>query len=250
MLTPKRHLLIEELLNQKKLITIQELVDLTNVSESTIRRDLSDLEKKDRLVRVHGGAATKHSARQELSFPEKSVQYVEEKKAIATLAAQFVEDHDCIYLDAGTTTYEMIPFLVDRNITVVTNGLTHLDLLSQFQINTYLLGGNVKHTTRALIGSAAMLSLDQYHFDKCFIGANALDLVHGYTTPDPEEAVIKRKAIQLAKQSYVLVDQSKLQQVTFAKISELSTATIIIDHVEKESLAKLRQITEVKVVTE
>ncbi|MCZ0702028.1 DeoR family fructose operon transcriptional repressor [Natronobacillus azotifigens] len=250
MLTPKRHVLIEELLEKKRYITIQELVDTTGVSESTIRRDLSELEKQNRLIRVHGGASLRHTTRQELSYPEKSIQYVEKKKSIAKLAATVIEEHDFIYLDAGTTTYEMIPHLVDRNITVVTNGLTHLDLLSQLHIQTYLLGGFVKETTKALIGARALTSLGEYHFNKCFIGVNALDLNHGYTTPDPEEAAIKQKALECSEQRYILADHSKLHQVAFAKIANLDAATLIIDEMNEDTLLELKQKTEIKVVNE
>lgn len=248
MLTPKRHNLINEVIQKKHVVTIQELVDLTDASESTIRRDLSELEKQQVLVRIHGGATLKQSKSQELSYPEKSKQHIDAKKRIAHYAAALIEDDDCIYLDAGTTTYEMIPFLVDRNITVVTNGLTHVELLSQLNITTYLLGGFVKNTTRALIGQGAQASLLQYRLDKCFLGVNGIHSDYAYTTPDPEEAILKKTALKLAQDGYVLADDSKLNQVSFAKIDDLQAATIIINSTET-SLDLFQKKTNVKVVT-
>ncbi|WP_067840631.1 DeoR/GlpR family DNA-binding transcription regulator [Amphibacillus sediminis] len=249
MLTPKRHALIIELIKQKQLVTIQELVELTNVSESTIRRDLSELETKQKLARVHGGATAIQSARQELSYREKTDKYVEEKKQIAQLAAALIRPHDCIYLDAGTTTYEIIPHLETLNVTVVTNGLTHLELLNQYQIKSFLLGGLIKHTTRAIIGSQALHNLKLYHFDKVFIGTNAIDPSFGYSTPDPEEASVKSAAITQGSQSFIVADHSKLNQRSFAKIAELAQATLIIDSIPADLENKLREQTDIKVVT-
>lgn len=250
MLTPKRHHLINEVIQKKQVVTIQELVDLTGASESTIRRDLSELEKQQVLVRIHGGATLKQSKSQELSYPEKSKQHIDVKKRIAHYAANLIEKDDCIYLDAGTTTYEMIPFLVDRNITVVTNGLTHVDLLSQLNIKTYLIGGFVKNTTRALIGQGAQASLLQYRLDKCFLGVNGIHLDYAFTTPDPEEAIIKKTALNLAQLGYVLADASKLNQVSFSKIDDLQAATIIINKSTETSLDLFEKKTNIKVVTE
>lgn len=249
MLTAKRHALIIDLLKQKHLVTIQELVDLTSASESTIRRDLRELESHQQLIRVHGGATSKHSAFQELTYPEKSIYHVDAKKQIAKFAASLIEDHDCIYLDAGTTNYEMISHLANRQITVVTNGLTHLDALNQFNIKSYLLGGAVKHTTRALIGVGALKALEHYHFDKVFIGANAIDLNFGYSTPDPEEAAVKRAAIAQGELSFVIADHSKLNERRFAKIVDLNQATLITDAITQSQRKKFQEKTTIKVVT-
>lgn len=250
MLTPKRHKIIGEVIQRRQLATIQELVELTGASESTIRRDLSELEKQDVLVRIHGGATLKQSKMQELSFPEKSKQHVDAKNKIAFYASELINEGDCIYLDAGTTTFEMISYLIDRNITVVTNGLTHLERLSQLNITTYLLGGFVKHTTRALIGQGAQASLLQYRFDKCFLGVNGIHIDYAYTTPDPEEATLKKTALSLSHQGFVLADDSKLNQVSFAKIDDLEAATIIINKPTEKSLDLFNKKTNIKVVTE
>lgn len=250
MLTPKRYQLIEEELRTKQTVTIQDLVYLTGASESTIRRDLSELEKQNRLVRVHGGAALQQSKRQELSIPEKSSHSKLEKKMIAAYAASLIQEQDCIYLDAGTTTYEMIPYLADRNIIVVTNGITHLETLSRLNLQTYLIGGLVKYNTSALIGQSARMSLLQYRFDKCFLGVNGIHPDYDYTTPDPEEAAIKKTALELAQQRFVLADSTKLNQVSFSKIADLKDATIIMNKPTESSLHALKKKTNVKVVTE
>ncbi|WP_093213211.1 DeoR/GlpR family DNA-binding transcription regulator [Sediminibacillus albus] len=248
MLTPERHQLILQRLAKQGTVNIQDLVRLTKSSESTIRRDLSELESLDKLVRVHGGAATKQSISQELSFPEKTTKNHQEKLKIARYAAGFVNEEEYIYLDAGTTTFEMIPFLKEKGVTVVTNGLTHLDALSKYQIPTYLTGGYVKHKTKALIGHGAQSGLNKYRFDKCFLGVNGIDLAYGLTTPDPEEARIKQLSLRLSQECFVLADQSKFNQVSFSKIAELEDSQIITTEVDEHILSPYQNKTNIKVV--
>ncbi len=221
---------------------------MTKASESTIRRDLSELEKQRKLIRVHGGAASKQTISQELSIPEKTTKNLQEKRRIAAEAAKLVKQDEYIYLDAGTTTFEMIPYLKDKNITVVTNGLTHLDALSAQQITTYLTGGYVKHKTKALIGRGALIGLQNYRFDKCFIGVNGIDLTYGLTTPDPEEAMIKQQALHSAQHGYVLADHTKFGQVSFSKIAELEETFLITNKMDKQTLSPYQNKTNIKVV--
>lgn len=198
MLTPERHQLILQLLKEKQTVKIQELVDLTKTSESTIRRDLTQLEKGKFLKRIHGGAARLQGKLQEPSMNEKSSKNLHEKRQIAQYAAQLVEEGDCIYLDAGSTVLEMIPYL-PKDIVVVTNGLMHLGALLDRNITTYIIGGFAKRTTNAVIGRGAVASLELYRFDKCFMGVNGIHPEFGYTTPDQEEAFIKQTAISLSR---------------------------------------------------
>lgn len=153
MLTEERHRIILELLAEKEVVKLQELVEATNSSESTIRRDLTQLEKEKKLRRIHGGATLLQKKREELSVLEKSTKHRQEKKRIAEYAASLVQNGDCIYLDAGTTTFEMIPHLHGKDIVVVTNGIMHLDMLLEYDIPTYLLGGFVKKKQKRLLAA-------------------------------------------------------------------------------------------------
>jgi DeoR family fructose operon transcriptional repressor len=248
-LTPERHRIILELVEAKEVVNIQELVEVTNSSESTIRRDLSQLEANNKLKRVHGGASLLHQKGDELSISEKSTKNLEEKEAIARFAASLIRDGDCIFLDAGTTVYQMIRYIEAKDIKVVTNGLTHLEALLEQTINTYLIGGYIKQKTKALIGPGAIEGIKQFRFDKSFIGVNGIHLQYGYTTPDPEEASIKSQAIHLGQQTFVLADHSKFHEVTFAKVGELDQAHIITNVLDKEIFTEFIEKTRIEVVT-
>jgi len=234
MLTPERHQLILQLVKEKKVVKLQQLVEETKSSESTIRRDLAQLEKGRLLKRVHGGAAVLTGKGEEPTMVEKSAKNIQVKKQIAKHAASFVAKGDCIYLDAGSTTFEMIPYLIEKEVTVVTNGLMHIEALVENNIRAYLLGGMMKSRTKALIGAMAQESMQQYRFDKCFLGANGVHEQLGYTTPDPEEALLKKRALTLANEGYFLIDESKFAEVAFAKIASIEEATIITNALEEE----------------
>lgn len=248
MLETERHQLILDALKKKNIVKLQELVELTDSSESTIRRDLTHLEEGKFLKRVHGGAARLQGKLQELSMTEKSSKNLQAKRQIAEFAASLVEEEECIYLDAGSTIFEMIRYL-PTNIVVVTNGLTHVDELLNRKIKTYLIGGYAKPATKAMIGRGALDSLEHYRFDKCFMGVNGIHPQFGYTTPDPEEAQIKQLAISLAREAFVLTDESKFSEIAFAKITDLHNASIITNELHFELKELFSSKTMIKVVT-
>ena len=249
MLTPERQRLILQMIKEKSVVKIQDIVELTGASESTIRRDLTQLEEDKYLKRVHGGAAKLQGKLQEPSMIEKSTKNLQEKQRIARYAASLIEEGDSIYLDAGSTTFEMIPYLPKKEIVVVTNGLMHVNPLLEMEIPTYIIGGYAKQKTKAIIGRGALESLEQYRFDKCFLGVNGIHPEFGYTTPDQEEAIIKQMALKMSREAFVLADNTKFSEVSFAKIVDIHEATIITEDIDEEIFTQFESKTSIKVVT-
>ncbi|WP_330927585.1 DeoR/GlpR family DNA-binding transcription regulator [Enterococcus sp. BWB1-3] len=249
MLTEERHKKIKELLEQQSIVKSQDLTSYLNASESTIRRDLQDLEKAGLLERIHGGAKIKNDLGTEQSMIEKSVKNVQNKQLIAETAADQVADGDVIYLDAGTTTLEMIPFLALKKITAVTNSVHHAAKLVDLNINTIILGGTLKLSTKAIIGASGMEQLQQFRFNKAFMGMNGVHPEFGLTTPDPEEAALKRLAIQHADQAFILADQSKLNKITFTKVADLDSVILLTDYCPEDLLKEFQEKTTVKEVS-
>lgn len=249
MLTNERQKVIIDLLKEKRTIKIQEIVDVTNASESTIRRDLTELENEGKLKRIHGGATMLGGKFHEPSILDKTAKNIHEKQLIAKKASSLIQESDCVFLDAGTTTLQMIPYLEDKKVIVVTNGLTHVEKLVEHGITTYLTGGYVKGKTGALVGPQTIDSIENYRFDKCFLGVNGFDLTFGYTTPDPEEAAVKRSASEYAKDTYILADGTKYEEVSFSNIGALDMATLITSELTEEAFKVLNEKTTVKVVT-
>ncbi|MBR2076098.1 MAG: DeoR/GlpR transcriptional regulator [Exiguobacterium sp.] len=243
MLTKQRHQLILQRLSEQKVVKLKELVDLTDSSESTIRRDLTDLEAEGYLARVHGGATLIATPDEEPTFEEKRDRFVDEKVAIARKAATFIEDGMSIYLDAGTTTQAMVPFLEGKKIVVVTNSLPIANELFDLDIKTFVIGGELKRSTQALVGYNARESMMNYRVDLAFLGMNGIDIEAGYTTPDPEEALVKKTAIELAQTSFVLADASKIGKRTFSRVATIDAAQLITS--SSESMSSIQTITKV-----
>ena len=243
--TERKQLILEEL-QEHHVVSLEKLVSLLETSESTVRRDLDELEAENKLRRIHGGAELPHSLQQEESIQEKSVKNLQEKKLLAQKAASLIKEQDVIFIDAGTTTAFLIKELSNKDITVVTNSIHHAVQLVEKQIPTVMVGGSVKMTTDASIGGVALNQINQLHFDRAFIGMNGVDENY-YTTPDMEEGAIKRAIIDNARQTYVLVDASKVGQTCFAKVAPLKRAVVITSKGQKmvEALKEKTEVIEV-----
>ena len=243
--TERKQLILEEL-QEHHVVSLEKLVSLLETSESTVRRDLDELEAENKLRRIHGGAELPHSLQQEESIQEKSVKNLQEKKLLAHKAVSLIKEQDVIFIDAGTTTAFLIKELSNKDITVVTNSIHHAAQLVEKQIPTVMVGGSVKMTTDASIGGVALNQINQLHFDRAFIGMNGVDENY-YTTPDMEEGAIKRAIIDNAKQTYVLVDASKVGQTCFAKVAPLKRAVVITSKGQKmvEALKEKTEVIEV-----
>lgn len=237
MLTEKRQKKILEILDAKGSVTVQELTDRFQASESTIRRDLNVLHKRGALTKVFGGAVQnerKLNTREEKVSLRKELNR-EEKMRIARYAASLIEPDDFIYLDAGTTTECMIPFLTEHTASFVTNAVSHALQLAENGFRVILIGGELKSSTEAIVGNEAYSYLKKYNFTKGFFGTNGIGLRSGFTTPDINEAMIKECALLHTRAPYVLCDNSKFLQISPVSFGEFSSATIITDRLPDES---------------
>lgn len=248
MLTIERYKMILELLKLKSNVSIQELLETLNVSEATIRRDLNTLEKQKKVKRVHGGAIyidnKDFSTNQDFDISSRKLLAKEEKEKIAKKAAALIKNDSNIYLDAGTTTFQVIKYLKNKNIKVVTNGLNLISELEKYNIETYLIGGKIKTKTSCIVGNLAVESIKKYRFDYVFLGSNGFSL-DGYTTPDPEEAALKNAALSLSDNIFFLCDNTKLNKNSFVIFGKLEDGILITD---KEVPKEYHEKTKIEVV--
>lgn len=248
MLTEERHLYILQQLKLKTMVTVNQLIDTLKVSESTIRRDLSQLEEEGQLIRVHGGAKRRFDLDKEPTLHEKAMIHQETKSAIARHCAQLIDEGDTIFIDAGTTTLAMIHYMEVRPALVVTNGIDQAALLTDKGYETLILGGKLKAGTKAIIGSAAIQQLEQYRFQKAFMGINGIDVEYGLTTPDIEEGAIKSLVLKHSNQVFVLADNSKFGKVSFSKVANIDDVQIITNKLSPEHHDQYQHFTTIKEV--
>ncbi len=249
MLTEERHAIILDILAQQKSATLSELGEALNASESTVRRDLTELSERGLLTRVRGGAiAVGESFSQiEHNIEEKLGLFVEEKTAIARYAASLIEDGDMVFLDAGTTTGKMIDFIPPRSVTFVTNAFINAKRLAQRGFKVLLTAGEIKASTEAIVGAEAVDSVMRYNFTRCFMGVNGISLHGGLSTPDTSEAVVKAAAMSRSRESFILGDHSKFGKISAARFAELKDGIIITDGAAAEKYHLAGSIKEVSV---
>lgn len=213
--------------------SVQELSQETGVSESTIRRDLKELEEAKLLKRTHGGAVSLQRVNFEAPYYDKEDRFLEEKRRIARKAVQMIQEGDAILLDGGTTTLQIAKELKSfSNIKVITNSIMALNELKECRnIEVSITGGMLRPDTMAFVGPMAEHSLDMVRVDKAFLATNGLDLQQGISTPNMLEAATKRKMIAIAKQVILLADRSKIEQVSYCKVADITE----IDHLFMDS---------------
>lgn len=170
---------------------------------------------------------------------------IDEKVQIGKYASSLIEKDDFVYIDAGTTTDFLIDFLTEQDAVYVTNGIMHAKKLTQKGCIVYLIGGELKEATLALVGEEAMKTLGRYHFTKGFFGTNGIHIESGCTTPDIREAAIKEMAILRSAKAYILADSTKFGQVAPVTFSELDAVDIITTKLKDATFNKYKNIVEV-----
>lgn len=203
-------------LSQQSIITVNAIMDALKVSDMTVRRDLAELEKEHRLIRIHGGAQSINlSNRQEKTNVEKQSQQVAEKKQIASYTAKRIQDGETIFIGPGTTLEFLAQELVDRKLRIITNSLPIFDILKDSNsVDLLLIGGEYRPITGAFVGSLASNNIESLVFSKAFISANAVykDTVATYSE---SEGTIQELALNKSIEKYLLVDYKKFDSYDF-----------------------------------
>lgn len=245
MLTEERYEKIISELAKRSSVTVGELCEVLDTSESTVRRDLSALSKAGRLKKVHGGAIALKSEMMtgEPDVPEKKTLNSEEKDIIARYAAKMICKNDLVFIDAGTTTERMIAYITEREAVFVTNGFTHAHLLAMNGFKVYLTGGEVRASTQAIVGAGCLETIKNYNFTKCFLGTNGISIENGLTTPNVEEASVKRAVSGKSAETYILADHTKFNRTTPITFAYLEDVCIITDTLPDR---KYKEMTDVK----
>ena len=170
---------------------------------------------------------------------------VEQKRSIAQAAAQLINANDFVFIDAGSTTLELVRALTGDALkaSYLTNGVAHARALAQKGCRVYLPGGLLRPQTEAIVGAPTVSIIQQYNFTKAFMGANGVALEAGFTTPDPEEAAVKAAAAHRAQETWFLVDDAKFARIYPAVIADLQGGAILTNRCPNP---KYKQFTLVK----
>jgi DeoR/GlpR family transcriptional regulator of sugar metabolism len=214
--------------------SITELSHLYNVSEMTIRRDLKTLEQEGFVVYAHGGAIAAQPGilQSEPAYLAKKLRNIDLKTRIARYAAtRFVEDHDIIILEAGTTVMAMVPFLANKeHLTVVTNGLyTTTELRSILSSATVICtGGILRDTSFTFVGSVAEGFFREFYARKLFLSGLGFTFETGLTDPQMIDTQVKKSMIASSDRVIVLLDSSKFGVKSFTTIIRPGEIDVVI----------------------
>lgn len=217
-------------LDETESLSVFELAEILEASPATIRRDLGDIAEEGLLVRTHGGAMKMENPVL-TGFSEKSGVNSPVKEQIAEKAASYVQDGDIIFLDCGSTVFQMCRFLKKKSIRVITNSLPILaELIDVPSIQINLIGGELNKARKAVHGDKAVQHINSYHAHKAFIGVDGLSAENGLTAHSEHESSITTAFIRNAGLVMLLCDASKIGKDSYVKFAELSAIhTLITD---------------------
>lgn len=227
---------IRAMLLEKENITINEVMKKFHISVETARRDFDALAEEGFLNKVYGGATLK---KRTSALPSKKLLdsvFSEGKSRIAKRAARFMKAGDTIFLDNSDTVFHMCEALMDMNITVLTNSLAVLNVLSKSRsLQLIAVGGRYDAAEEAFLGPTASDYLQQFQVDRAFFSCKSFDMNRGLGVSDERVADMNKMMIACAEQTCLLADHSKFGKVSFAHfcdfdaIDNLFTDEIISD---------------------
>jgi DeoR/GlpR family transcriptional regulator of sugar metabolism len=226
----ERHQLILKQLELDGRVSVSELSGMAGVSEMTIRRDLEALEQSGALSRVHGGAVPSQSQSYEPPFAARSTRNVEAKQRIGKAAAALLHDGETAILDAGTTTLEIARALRGRrNLRLLALSLHIADLLvDEPGLTVMVAGGIARPGERSLIGSLAGRAFEDLSFDTLFLTVGGVDLEHGLSEYNLDDAAVKRAAFAGSRRRIAVADASKLGKAAFARIAAIEELDVLV----------------------
>lgn len=212
---------------EKGRVTVNDMAERLGVSKATVRRDLNELASGGHLELFYGGATLLRPS--DFSFRSKSQRNLDAKRVIGQLASARVKDGDLIFVDSGTTCFEMVPHLkLKRGLSVVVNSARLALELDAPGVNVILIGGQYRPDRMDTVGSLAAATLEQLRGYVAFIGADGLSREFGPAAGDIEAAHINRLALANAREGILVADHSKFQAPSLFKISEWDRISHIV----------------------
>ena len=217
-------------LRTEQRVLVSELSAYYGVTEETIRRDLDKLEKEGFATKTYGGAIWGNSTKTDLSYTIRNKTNVEAKVAIAQLVSQMVQDGDHLMLDDSSTSLYIAKQLKDKkNLTILTYSVEIVMELSAVEGWTILsTGGQLKPDSLSFTGHQVAETLSRFHVDKAILSCKGIDREAGITDSAESHAVSKQAMIRNAREVLLVLDDSKLDKVSFVQIAPLEQADRVV----------------------
>lgn len=227
MYTVERQQHILQFIRNNKVVKLVTLTKEFNVSMETIRRDIQQLVQEKKIEKFYGGV--KYIEPVEGLMDNRLTQQLTEKIAIAKACASLVNNGDCIFIDSGSTTYQMTPFLLGKEkLTVVTNSLpVAFDLIGS-NIEVMIIGGRVRHSEKSVTSNDFLFHFDHLNINKAFICASGVTLEKGISDFSLEEAMTRKQLINISQTVYVATDSTKFNKDVAIQVCPLEEVDMIL----------------------
>jgi DeoR family transcriptional regulator, fructose operon transcriptional repressor len=228
---------IQEYLATHKIVRMDELYEMLDTSEATVRRDLEWLEREGILERTRGGAILSQRMTSEPEYIQRASLNPEEKRLIGELAASLINDGEVVFINSGTTTAQVIRYIrANPGVTVFTNNLMAVLESGDAGYKAYLLGGEFQPHSNSVAGRFTIENLRQVYADKAILGVDGISLIHGCTVPSNAEAEIMKLMIERTKgEIFIVADHTKWGVVSNFQIASIDEVDRLITDAQIDS---------------
>lgn len=223
----RKKFILEEIYKHGKVL-VKELASKMGVSDATIRRDLRALSDQRLVELIYGGATLPRSS--DYSFLAKQTRNIDEKRIVGRLAARLVRDNDLIFIDSGTTCFQMVPYIkLKRGISVIANSLrVAVELSDAESINVILIAGQYRPERMDCIGPLAVATIEHLRGYIAFIGADGLCMDFGITAADIDSAHLYSAVVKNAREAILVVDHTKFFTPSLFKIVDWNAISRVV----------------------
>ncbi len=232
LLEDRKEYIIEKIKKQPS-ITVKELRAAFGVSEVTVRKLLIQMEQEGTLKRSWGGAVRITNAAHELAYEDKENKNLMEKRAIARVAYDLIKDGETIYIDCGTTSFELVKLVIagNKHLIVCTNAFNILaELRKAPEIQSIMIGGELRPAIYSCVGPMAVKMMKMIVVDRAFVTGDHFSLSHGFSVSTLKDADMKSAVFSVAKRNYIIMDSSKYGDDSMAIMGGVSDGyTLITD---------------------
>lgn len=226
MFARERRASILKMLNTNKEVLVTDLAKNFSTSEVTIRKDLTELQSRNLVIRTRGGAILVPKVNDDIdtAIEKKRLFYYREKEAIGRIAAQLIKEGETIMIDSGTTTLQVAKHLDHiQHLTIITNAINvAVECLKYERFTVILLGGHLRNTSHSTVGPLTQATLKNLYCDRLFLGIDSFNLTEGVSTPNIEEANINQTMIAMSRETIAVCDSSKFNKRSFAHIAPVN----------------------------
>jgi DeoR/GlpR family transcriptional regulator of sugar metabolism len=230
------------MLNRLKKVSVQELTHRFGVSEVTIRKDLSFLEERGKLIRIHGGAMLAEDEGGLRTIAIRQGEHTAEKRAIAAKARELIRPGETIFIDAGSTCAALAAAIRGMELRVVTNSLDAiLALVDSAGISLFSTGGSFRPEACSFIGPGALETIRSIQVETCFMGTTGFSRDGVFSSQNVIESQLKNAVIQASRRAVMLADHSKYGATAFSVFARAEDIDILVtdSRIDSDAVARL-----------